>query len=74
MGDVAGSAEELRANITRPAKPIPQPLLDKVLAAEKFNQGFKTTEYLSASLLDQAWHQLNPIKFLTTCSRLKLRR
>jgi peptidyl-dipeptidase Dcp len=39
---------------------IPQPLLDKVLAAEKFNQGFKTTEYLSASLLDQAWHQLTP--------------
>jgi peptidyl-dipeptidase Dcp len=39
---------------------IPQALLDKVLAAEKFNQGFKTTEYLSASLLDQAWHQLNP--------------
>ncbi|MDQ6808830.1 MAG: M3 family metallopeptidase [Verrucomicrobiota bacterium] len=41
-------------------EPMPQPLLDKVLAAEKFNQGFKTTEYLSASLLDQAWHQLTP--------------
>jgi peptidyl-dipeptidase Dcp len=41
-------------------EPIPQALLDKVIAAEKFNQGFKTTEYLSASLLDQAWHQLNP--------------
>src|SRR3954451_3034359 len=25
-----------------------------------FNQGFKTTEYLAASLLDQAWHQLSP--------------
>jgi peptidyl-dipeptidase Dcp len=41
-------------------EPIPQALLDKVLAAEKFNQGFKTTEYLSASILDQAWHQLKP--------------
>jgi peptidyl-dipeptidase Dcp len=41
-------------------EPIPQALLDKVIAAEKFNQGYKTTEYLSASLLDQAWHQLNP--------------
>ena len=41
-------------------EPIPQALLDKVEAAEKFNQGFKTTEYLSASLLDQAWHQLQP--------------
>jgi peptidyl-dipeptidase Dcp len=41
-------------------EPMPQALLDKVEAAEKFNQGFKTTEYLAASLLDQAWHQLNP--------------
>jgi peptidyl-dipeptidase Dcp len=41
-------------------EPIPQALLDKVIAAERFNQGFKTTEYLSATLLDQAWHQLNP--------------
>ncbi len=40
--------------------PIPQELVDKVLAAKKFNQGFMTTEYLSASLLDQAWHQLKP--------------
>jgi peptidyl-dipeptidase Dcp len=39
---------------------IPTELLDKLLAAEKFNQGFKTTEYLAASLLDQAWHQLKP--------------
>lgn len=41
-------------------KPIPEELLAKVLAAEKFNQGFKTTEYLAASLLDQDWHQLTP--------------
>jgi peptidyl-dipeptidase Dcp len=41
-------------------EPIPQALLDKVEAAEKFNQGFKTTEYLAASLLDQTWHQLKP--------------
>ncbi len=40
--------------------PIPQELLDKVMAAEKFNQGYKTTEYLAAALLDQAWHQLSP--------------
>src|SRR5213596_1628007 len=41
-------------------EPIPQELFDKVVAAEKFNQGYKTTEYLAASLLDQAWYQLNP--------------
>jgi peptidyl-dipeptidase Dcp len=37
---------------------MPPALLEKLLAADKFNQGFKTTEYLAASLLDQAWHQL----------------
>ncbi len=31
-------------------EPMPQALLDKVEAAEKFNQGYKTTEYLSASV------------------------
>ena len=41
-------------------EPIPQDLLDKVLTAEKFNQGFATTEYLGAAMLDQAWHQLTP--------------
>jgi peptidyl-dipeptidase Dcp len=41
-------------------EPMPIELLDKMLAADKFNQGFKTTEYLAASLLDQSWHQLKP--------------
>ena len=27
---------------------------------QSFNQGFATTEYLAASLLDMAWHQLTP--------------
>ena len=38
--------------------PMPKALMDKVLAARKFNQGYATTEYLSAAILDQAWHQL----------------
>jgi peptidyl-dipeptidase Dcp len=38
--------------------PIPQTLLDKVIAAAKFNQGFATTEYLGAAMLDQRWHQI----------------
>jgi peptidyl-dipeptidase Dcp len=38
--------------------PMPKELMDKVLAARKFNQGYATTEYLSAAILDQAWHQL----------------
>jgi peptidyl-dipeptidase Dcp len=39
-------------------EPMPRELLDKVLATETFNQGFATTEYLSASLVDQAFHQI----------------
>ncbi len=37
---------------------MPAELLAKVEAADKFNQGFKTTEQLAATILDQAWHQL----------------
>lgn len=37
---------------------MPQALLDKVIAASKFNQGFATTEYLGAAMLDQNWHQI----------------
>jgi peptidyl-dipeptidase Dcp len=54
---------EVLANYAKHYKtgePMPQALLDKVKAAKKFNQGFETTEYLSAALLDQAWHQLDP--------------
>ena len=37
---------------------IPQPLLNRVLAARKFNQGFMTSEYIAAAILDQSWHQV----------------
>jgi peptidyl-dipeptidase Dcp len=43
---------------TRPASRCRKALLDKVIAASKFNQGFATTEYLEAAMLDQRWHQL----------------
>jgi peptidyl-dipeptidase Dcp len=39
---------------------MPRELVEKVLAIETFNQGFLTTEYLEASLIDQALHQLTP--------------
>ena len=38
--------------------PMPQELLNKVLAAQTFGQGYGTTEYLAAALLDQAWHTI----------------
>ncbi|RTL19557.1 MAG: M3 family peptidase [Burkholderiales bacterium] len=40
----------------RTGEAMPRELLDKVLAAQQFNQGFATTEYLSAALLDLRWH------------------
>ena len=39
-------------------EPIPPALLERVLSARTFNQGFATTEYLAATLLDLAWHRL----------------
>ena len=41
-------------------EPMDPALLNKLLSTSQFNQGFSTTEYLAASLLDQAWHQLSP--------------
>ncbi len=37
-------------------KPIPKALVDKIEAAEKFNEGFKTVEYLSSALIDMKLH------------------
>ncbi|HEX7081520.1 MAG TPA: M3 family metallopeptidase [Gammaproteobacteria bacterium] len=39
-------------------EPMPRELLDKVVESAKFNQGFLTTEYLAAAMLDQSWHQI----------------
>lgn len=39
-------------------EPIPESLMAKLKKADKFNQGFATTEYLAASLLDMDWHTL----------------
>ena len=37
---------------------IPDTLVAKVLKAEKFNQGFMTSELCAASILDMKWHEL----------------
>jgi len=39
-------------------EPMPQELVEKIVRARTFNQGYATTEYLSAALLDMAWHSL----------------
>lgn len=39
---------------------IPTELVEKIRKARTHNQGFKTTEYVAASLLDMNWHDLAP--------------
>jgi peptidyl-dipeptidase Dcp len=52
-------------------EPMPVELLDKMLATRKFNQGFATTEYLKATLIDQAWHTLKPDQVPSDVSALE---
>lgn len=39
---------------------MPAEWVDTMLASRIWGEGFATTEYLAAALLDQAWHQLTP--------------
>lgn len=41
-------------------EPLPAELVERLAAARRFGEGFATTEYLAAALLDQAWHRLGP--------------
>ncbi|HEX8611206.1 MAG TPA: M3 family metallopeptidase [Telluria sp.] len=46
-------------------EPMPKELLDKVIASKQFNEGYRTTEYLASSILDQRWHQLSAAQIPT---------
>ncbi|MEN9714763.1 MAG: hypothetical protein RJA35_230 [Actinomycetota bacterium] len=39
-------------------EPMPQAWIDNLTASLKFNEGFGTTAYLGAAILDLAWHEL----------------
>ncbi len=39
-------------------KPIPQPLVDKILAAKNFNEGWRTSEYMMAAIMDMKMHMI----------------
>ena len=41
-------------------EPMPSEWAETMIASRQYNEGFKTTEYLAAALLDQAWHRLTP--------------
>ena len=47
------------ANDYRSGAPMPPELLAKVLAAQKFNQGYATLEYIEAAQVDLAWHLID---------------
>jgi peptidyl-dipeptidase Dcp len=40
-------------------KPMPKELVEKIKKSRTFNQGFATTEYLEAALLDLSWNTLS---------------
>ncbi|WP_211354721.1 M3 family metallopeptidase [Stackebrandtia albiflava] len=53
---------EVLANYARhheTGEPMPRELVDRLLESQQFNEGFATTEYLAAALLDLAWHRLS---------------
>jgi peptidyl-dipeptidase Dcp len=41
-------------------EPMPSEFVEKLQASSAFNEGFATSEYLTAALLDQAWHRIGP--------------
>lgn len=49
---------EMYATHYQTGKVIPAELVEKIRLAKNHNQGFYTTEYVAASLLDLAWHSL----------------
>jgi peptidyl-dipeptidase Dcp len=40
-------------------EPLPADLVERLNASRSFNEGFATSEYLAAALLDLAWHELD---------------
>ncbi len=56
MRDPATLAHFARHYLT--GEPMPQTLLEMVLAAQTYGAGFGTFEYVAAAMLDQAWHQI----------------
>ena len=51
---------EIYARHAETGEVIPREMVNKIRAASTHNQGFKTTEYIAASLLDMSWHTMSP--------------
>ena len=50
---------ELYATHYETGEVIPEELVERMLTAANHNEGFRTTEFIAASLLDLRWHMLN---------------
>ncbi|GAA1870364.1 M3 family metallopeptidase [Brevibacterium marinum] len=46
-------------------EPMPAELVTALIESEKFGQGFNTTEYLAAAMLDLSWHSLEAGEHIT---------
>ena len=65
---------EILANFARhheTGEPLPVEQVQRLAEARRFGEGFATTEYLAASLLDQAWHRLGPDDAVTDVERFE---
>ena len=65
---------EVLANYARhyeTAEAMPQQLVDRIQASSAFNEGFLTSEYLAAALLDQAWHRIDADTIVTDVARFE---
>ncbi|WP_433290991.1 M3 family metallopeptidase [Pseudonocardia sp. CA-142604] len=52
-------------------EPLPAEMVERLDEAQLFGEGFATTEYLAAALLDQAWHRLGPDAQVTDVERFE---
>ncbi|WP_104135706.1 M3 family metallopeptidase [Cryobacterium sp. Y62] len=52
-------------------EPMPQHLVDRIQASSAFNEGFLTSEYLAAALLDQAWHRIDADTIVTDVAQFE---
>ena len=56
LAGAAGGAAALRRALPRPASRCRRTLLERLLAARTFNQGFATVEYVASALVDLDFH------------------
>lgn len=59
------------ARHVRTGEPIDAAVLDRLEEATRFGQGFGTTEFLAATVLDQAWHRIGPDEIIDSAQNFE---